>query len=176
MRSPWGGYSNSQFIPIIVDEALAADKKATPGPSDFLCNWRRSTKYGGGVKTTRTQRYSSIQTGLKLWIRAHSRLRREPGYPLQFLTVFPLLSLALCCMPQFHCCRDTRACSHYENMIYSSPSHRTSGSMGRAFAFFQAFRAANRRFDKTANFNVVDKQSLSPKTEVLGKPLFRVCP
>jgi DNA (cytosine-5)-methyltransferase 1 len=48
---------------------------------------------------------------------------------------------------------------------------RTSGSLGQALAVFQAFRAANRRFDKTANFKVVDKQSLSPKTEVLGKPL-----
>jgi hypothetical protein len=42
--------------------------------------------------------------------------------------------------------------------------------MGRALAVFQAFRAANRGFDKTANFKVVDKQSLPPKTEVLGKP------
>jgi hypothetical protein len=40
----------------------------------------------------------------------------------------------------------------------------------QALTVFQAFRAADRRFDKTANFNVVDKQSLSPKTEVLGKP------
>jgi hypothetical protein len=46
--------------------------------------------------------------------------------------------------------------------------------MGQILTVFQAFRAANRRFDKTVNFKAVDKQSLSPKTEVLGKLYYKL--